>query len=619
MGLSYAQIKQWRSDDADLLADAMNDRVTALQWVEDDLRRGGDWVQAWTGSHGAEAATQTISALGDTVTDMAATATAVRRLAAGVADAVHALAQDVISIEAHARHYSYAISDAGDVVDLRPHHADGADSSDMAHLRRAARIDLEQSVRELVEKARIVEEDAAEGLAGLAADGAHDGGAGTVDEAVRSQMGVAEPPAAGTAPLRVAMWWESLSDDEKDQVRAERGDQIRNLAGIDSQTRNQLNRAALADDLIPLEQSVARARAELDAFDHQRRWDDLPSPGTAPGNGHLRAMRQPFLDALEAAEYERDTLAHIDEKLQLPDSFLIEYDDSRPQLQAIYAVGDPDQAHNVTVTTPGYTTNIHDSFGGMADEAQYLKDTAERINPLESTATIAFIGYQAPQDVLGHGDLRVAGTGAAEEGARALSTTMQGVQATNGHAQLNLSLFGHSYGSTTAGIAAQMLNESGSTPVDNMVLYGSPGVPLLHPEDSWEANLRASQGLNPAHRSDLDLAAMGLNPSRAYFMENDGDAVSGVIGDVGEYTSLGLGNKPSSWGMTELSTDNALVSYPGGHTEQRYDVDGFNEYMRGQDPGHGDVGVHSAFPKTMTTSQYNLAAFAAGRPDLAER
>ena len=71
--------------------------------------------------------------------------------------------------------------------------------------------------------------------------------------------------------------------------------------------------------------------------------------------------------------------------------------------------------------------------------------------------------------------------------------------------------------------------------------------------------------------------------------------------------------------MTQLSTDSAEVSYPGGGTEQRYDVDDYNDFMRGQNPDHGDVGVHSAFPKTMTTSQYNLAAIAACRPDLVEQ
>ncbi|WP_010540979.1 alpha/beta hydrolase [Dietzia alimentaria] len=602
MALSYTQIKHWRSDDADLLADAMNQRVTALQWVEDDLRRGGDWSASWSGSHGEQAATHAISALGDRVTDLAADATALRRLAAGVADAVHALHQDIIGIEELASKYSFLILGSGEVVDLKP---GTTVTREHLYVRRNARTNLEQSVREIIAKGQIVEDDAAAGLTGIVDGRIHDGGAATVDEAVRSQMSVAEPPAAGTDPMRVNMWWESLSDDEKDHVRRERGEQIRNLAGIDTAARNELNRAALAADRGPATAAVADAQAQLEAFDRTHRWDELPSPGAAPGYGHLRAERQSLINALEAAVRERDTLTRLEDKLRSTDSFLIEYNDSTPQLQAVYAVGNPDTAHNVTVTTPGYTTNVYDSFGSMADEARALKETAERIDPDQKTAAVAFIGYQAPQDALPNWDFRVAGTGAAEEGARSLSTTMHGIQATNGGADLNLSLFGHSYGSTTAGIAAQLLNSSGGTPVDNLVLYGSPGVPL-HERD-------------PANGSALDLDSMGLDPSRAYFMENPGDPVSGVIGDVGEYTPLGLGERPSSWGMTPLSTESAVVSYPDGEIEQRYDVDGLNHHMRSQNPDHHDVGAHSAFPNAMTTSQYNLAAIAAGRPDLGRR
>lgn len=60
----------------------------------------------------------------------------------------------------------------------------------------------------------------------------------------------------------------------------------------------------------------------------------------------------------------------------------------------------------------------------------------------------------------------------------------------------------------------------------------------------------ATNGNNLSQSTDLD--SMGLDPSRAYYMESE-----------------------------------------------------------------GDVGVHSSFPKDLTTSQFNLSAIAAGRPDLA--
>lgn len=597
--MSYGQITRWRASDADLLTDAMNERVTALQWAEDDLRRGRAWGGSWSGSHGEQAASHTITALGDQVTDLAAEATAIRRLAAGIASALEALHQDILGAQDLARKYSYAISDTGQLVDLAP---GAGPTGDPAQQRRAARINLEQSVAEIVTKARFIEEDAAAGLTAIDGGEVHDGGAGTVGQAVRSQMGVAQPPPPGTDPARVAVWWESLSEDEAAQVMRERGDQIRNLPGVATDVRDQLNRSALTADLSPAREAVAGAQARLDDFLREHRWEERPWLNAGPGAASLRVERDGLLREVAGAERDLEELRRLDDALGTLDSYLIEYDDTRPQLQAVYAVGNPDTAHNVTVTTPGYTTNVHDSIEGMAAEASGLRETARLLDPIASTAAIAFLGYQAPQDVLPNDDFRVLGQGAAHEGARSLSTALQGVQATNSNADLNLSLFGHSYGSTTAGIAAQLVATETGTPVDSLVVYGSPGVPPV-------------DGSGPGR----DLASMGLDPSRAYFMENDDDVVSGRIADIGEHTVLGLGNKPATWGMTQLSTDTAQVQFPGGVSEQRFDTHGYNTRMRRLDPGHHDVGVHSSFPKDHTTSQFNLAAIAVGQPEMAVR
>lgn len=70
--------------------------------------------------------------------------------------------------------------------------------------------------------------------------------------------------------------------------------------------------------------------------------------------------------------------------------------------------------------------------------------------------------------------------------------------------------------------------------------------------------------------------------------------------------------------MTELSTETAEVTYPNGMTEQRYDWEGHEAEMRKKDPGY-EVGAHGAFPKELTTSQFNLAAVVAGYPEFAIR
>lgn len=55
--------------------------------------------------------------------------------------------------------------------------------------------------------------------------------------------------------------------------------------------------------------------------------------------------------------------------------------------------------------------------------------------------------------------------------------------------------------------------------------------------------------------------------------------------------------------------------YSDGTREARFDPEGHIAGVRKADPDY-DVGVHSSFPKDLTTSQFNFAAIAAGRPDL---
>lgn len=613
MGLSYGEITRWKSADAENLATAMTSRVTALEHIEEDLRSNSDWGASWSGSQGEEAASSSITRLGDVVTDLAAEATAIRRIASHVADGVSALHEIIIGVETFAAKYSYSISDSGTLIDLAP----GVTRSDEEEaLRKAARIDIEQTVSEIVSKGRFLERDAADGLSRYNEGATDDGGATSVDEAVRSQMSVEEPPPAGTNPYHVNIWWESLSADEKEQVLRQRGDAIRNLPGIDSTTRDSLNQDALAQDI---------SDAAVTAEESRRAYDDFLEKHRGliggPGAGHLRSDARDLKEKAEKAERHLTELNRLNRALDTDDALLLEYDDSHPQLQAAIALGNPDEADNVAITTPGYTTNVHDSVSAMVSDAEELREITGYFDPDSTTSTIAFMGYQAPQDVVKYGDFRVATPQAAELGATSLSDTVRGVQATNGDPDLNLSLMGHSYGSTTAGIAAQQLADDTVTPVDSLALYGSPGVPEMAPQlDDTELELLKMNTNNPLYDANqyAELGSMGLDESRAFYMENDGDIVSGPIGGIGQATTLGLGNSPQSWGMTELSTETAEVTYPSGMTEQRYDWEGHNAEMRKKDPGY-EVGAHSAFPKELTTSQFNLAAVVAGYPEFAIR
>lgn len=84
----------------------------------------------------------------------------------------------------------------------------------------------------------------------------------------------------------------------------------------------------------------------------------------------------------------------------------------------------------------------------------------------ETVAGVTWLGYDAPDDA------SVLSSGAAKEGGKSLAGFYEGLQATH-HGDPHLVAAGHSYGSLVNGYALQ---ESGSSPVDDLSVWGSPGI-----------------------------------------------------------------------------------------------------------------------------------------------
>lgn len=578
MAVSYGEIKAWREAEAQTLSAAMTSRIRAFESLEDDLRHARGWDHSWSGSTGEDAARTYLSRLGDTVTDRAAEAAAIRKVADHVANALSVLHHEVLNVEAYARKYQFGIGEDGTLTDLAAHQSFSHDEDE---LRTQARHDIRQTVAEIIDKGRAVEAGAAEGLTAVNCGLISDGGATSVDLATASQTMDVSPPPGDASPAEVSMWWASLSDDEKAQATTDHADSIRNRWGVPADIRDALNTLALADDL-------ARTQKEIDELSDTR--TGFPGGGDYRDSGQLSGADHRRRSELEERLY---TLGEIDKKLRsVPESHLLQLDmDSHAVPEVTYSVGNPDLADNVTLTVPGYTTNPKDSFGGMADDALVLQRDASRLSPNSTTATIAFMGYQAPQDALTTFDLGVATTADAYTGAEKVSTALKGVEAANGNGDLTLSLFGHSYGSTTSGIAAQQLALDGVTPIDALALYGPPGFPDVDATPS--------------------VAPFGIERSRTFYMAAEGDAVVDVL-DGARRFDVGLGHSPEQWGMQELSTERAQTVLG-----ERYDTDGYNalkERTEGRNPG---VNAHSIYPKEHTTSAFNLAAIATGNSDKA--
>jgi Alpha/beta hydrolase len=157
------------------------------------------------------------------------------------------------------------------------------------------------------------------------------------------------------------------------------------------------------------------------------------------------------------------------------DTWLLDFDPAAfgGDGSVVVAYGKPSTADHIAVIVPGMTTDataIRD-VGAMALAVTGAAPVAVR----RATSTIAWIGYDAPADSdLARGRLRpsdlpdivsAAGERAATDGASHLVRFVDGLGAA-----ADVTVIGHSYGSTTAAHAA-----ADGLDADRLVLLGSPG------------------------------------------------------------------------------------------------------------------------------------------------
>ena len=130
----------------------------------------------------------------------------------------------------------------------------------------------------------------------------------------------------------------------------------------------------------------------------------------------------------------------VEAEIALRGTSLLVLDASGDLLEAAVAKGDVDTADHVAVFTPGMGTTVHDSLKGYSDDVDELRLLARRRLQKSgggSVATVAWLGYQAPghrwvQDVASLGDRSVVRDNAAQNGAPALTSFLQGVDAARG-------------------------------------------------------------------------------------------------------------------------------------------------------------------------------------------
>jgi hypothetical protein len=243
-----------------------------------------------------------------------------------------------------------------------------------------------------------------------------------------------EPPPGATAD-EVFAWWNSLSENEQDQLIAEHPPELGNLNGIPADVRNKINIALLSDDLASADE-VRRRNAERvkQGLDHDR--------GSDPGN-----LRPVLLWAYDPLAFNG-------------------------QGRAAIAIGDPDHAEDIAVIVPGVGSSVASGWlAGGHNDAVNVFDQATAAYPDDDLSVIAWMGYDAPD---GYDDPGTASPLSARDGGLRLAQDVNGLWVTHAGSTPHVTVLGHSYGSTTV---ADAFAASGAH-ANDAILLGSPGTDL---------------------------------------------------------------------------------------------------------------------------------------------
>ncbi|KAA6214599.1 hypothetical protein CP973_36640 [Streptomyces albofaciens JCM 4342] len=242
-------------------------------------------------------------------------------------------------------------------------------------------------------------------------------------------------------PKDAAAWWKGLDETSRQEYVDLYPKQIGKANGLPSGVRDDANRIALEQDL-----SMATA-------------SDQAVPGIPEYKHNLQTLKE---------ELDRNDGAKGNKQL-----YLLDFEGSDDG-KAVIAMGNPDTADNVGVQVPGTATTM-DSTRGQLARIGKLQDSAQSADHSAETSMIYWLGYDAPEVPLAEApNLGIAGTGRADEAAPHLRDFTHGLRASHeGPERANLTVLGHSYGSSVVGDA-----DSGGDGLDadRISVVGSPGV-----------------------------------------------------------------------------------------------------------------------------------------------
>ena len=346
---------------------------------------------------------------------------------------------------------------------------------------------------------------------------------GTFDNGVHySATGTTRPtlPPKSASPEQVASWWNALSDKDKQWMIEQHPDVIGNLEGVDYTSRNQANR-------IMLPRLQKQAADELQQF-YDTYGTSIPA---TPENAWLLAEEKRLKDRVTALDKIKATLKKESDGVP---RYLMQLDPSGPNILAAVSQNNPDEAHHIGVIVPGMTTSVAESLGEYDGHATTMRKSAEKaVGPNDKVAMVEFFGYDAPPSAV-----EASNTIMANNGAPKLASFLNGIDAVREHGagDAHITVAGHSYGSTTAGIAATLVNDG---VIDDLVQFGSPGSGV---QDVSEFHVPEGHTYVSAAPYENDMV-QGLGPNPWFGKNPDTmDGYKHLSGDVG----------PTKWGLLPI-------------------------------------------------------------------
>ncbi|MEU4113553.1 alpha/beta hydrolase [Kitasatospora sp. NPDC028055] len=273
-------------------------------------------------------------------------------------------------------------------------------------------------------------------------------------------------PAAGTDPASVKQWWNGLSDSERQKFINDHPDQVGNLDGIPAVARDQANR-------INMKNAKQNLQLQLDHLGPEppHKIDGGQGPITNPD---WMAWDAKNIDLREKLKGIDDIESRLDGKKLAArgntPAFLLGFD-TKGNGRAIVSVNNPDTADNVVTFVPG-TTSKFAAVSGDVDKADEMVKAATTEGRTKSTAAIAWVGYDAPQNKIPDAAM----DHFAENAEKDLARFQVGLRSTHEGAPSHNILMGHSYGTLAVGYTMRDLKP----PVDDVILVGSPGVGVDH-------------------------------------------------------------------------------------------------------------------------------------------